>query len=323
MDNSYYECKRCKYNCYQKTNIIRHLDKQNKCTKDFDAYNYTDDELKEMSLIRKYYNCDISNICNLCNKQFNNNRSLKTHQKKVCCKTLENNEIKNNEIKNNEIKIDDNTNITESIDKECTINNNTIDSQVNNTIDTQVNNNEHSHNTDNSIDNSVNNNYINITIVNSFDQNWATDHIDDKMKFILLLNNTKFTSTLENILENEVNLNVLIDKDSKDGLVYENNTVKKLTVKDIVAKTMEKLHKQLADFSKDISAYDINKDVIDSQMKIVNRKYSDYKSNKETQKNVNNNIKDIYNKKQKKTYSAINKTTEVKNSAEDIAINGF
>jgi hypothetical protein len=299
------------------------MDKQNKCSKDFDAFNYTDDQIKEMSLVRKYYNCNVNNICNLCNKQFSNNRSLKTHQKNVCKEIKMDNKT--------EIKIDnniekDNTKTIESLEKENIINSNNVEHS---TI-TEHNNNvehstimEHSNNTDNSVDNSVNNNYINITIVNSFDQKWSTDHIDDKMKFILLLNNSKFTSTLENILENEVNLNVLLDNDSKNGLVYENNALKKITVKDIVAKTMEKLHKHLADFSKDIGTYDISKDVIDSQMKLANKKYNNYKLNKETQKSVNTCIQDIYHKKQKKAVSVINKTNDNIQTPEDICINGF
>lgn len=56
---------------------------------------------------------------------------------------------------------------------------------------------------------------VNINLINSFEENWNTTHIDDKTKCFLLLNNSKFTATLENILENEVNLNVLLDNTSE------------------------------------------------------------------------------------------------------------
>ena len=50
----------------------------------------------------------------------------------------------------------------------------------------------------------------NITI--SFDDNFNTSKINNNKKLILLLTTSKFTKTLEILLENKVNLNVLIEK---------------------------------------------------------------------------------------------------------------
>lgn len=116
----------------------------------------------------------------------------------------------------------------------------------------------------------------------SFDEDWDTgdpwraytgvlslrktpSEIDINKKLILLLNNSKFTKTLEHILENEVNLNVIIDKTSHNGLVYRNKELVNMNIKDIVQKSMEKLHKHLCDFHKDVidpNKNDITKNTI-------------------------------------------------------------
>ena len=49
----------------------------------------------------------------------------------------------------------------------------------------------------------------NITI--SFDDNFNASKIYNNNKLMLLISTSKFTKTLEKLLENKVNLNVLID----------------------------------------------------------------------------------------------------------------
>ena len=155
----------------------------------------------------------------------------------------------------------------------------------------------------NNIDNSITNINFNFNIIKSFDDNWSIDHLDNKDKLVLLLNNSKFTSTLENILENEVNLNVLIE--NNNCLVYKNNKLDKMNIKDIVKNTMEKLYKQLNNFKDDIinpNNLNINESIINNELNIAKNKYNDYKSNKCIQDNVNKYITDIYQKKVENTY---------------------
>lgn len=298
-NNSYYECKRCFYTCYQKNHMKNHLNKKKICEKKFNAYKYSDDDLVEMSLIRQYKHCDpcdpndetaflknlsyinnninnINNIkkneyiCQCCNKKLHTNSTLQRHMKLYC-------------------------KYNKNIDKaaESIINN--IDNSI--YIDNSV--------TDNSItDNSTT---ININIVNSFSEEWCTKHIDDKTKALLFLNNAKFTATLENILENEVNLNVLIDKNTDKGIIFENNMLKNITVKEIVNKTMEKLHKHLEDFQKNAEKLTIDSTYILDSAKNTSDKYNKYKSNTSVQNNVNSLIKDIYCKKQNDAVQTLQK----------------
>jgi hypothetical protein len=280
---SYFECKRCFHKFNQKTDIIRHFNKKILCTRILESYNYNDDDILNLSLNReynkeflinnKYYNCKN------CNKYFNNSKSLKRHNNITCKKA--------DKIKN-KYKFDDIDNIT-IINSDNSINNDNI------TIN------------DNSInDNSITNNSVNlnINIINSFDGLWNTTHIDDNKKLLLLLNNSKFTSTLENILENDENLNVLIDTTSDNALVYNDKKIINMNIKDIVKKTMKKLLLQLTNFKDDIidpNKYNIDKTIIDEQIKIAENKYTDFRKNEDIQKSVKTFIKDIYNKKKNDT----------------------
>ena len=302
-NNSYYECKRCFYTCYQKNHMKNHLNKKKICEKKFDAYKYSDDDLVEMSLIRQYKHCNINNlnneisflkklndinnninnkkneyICHYCNKKLHTNSTLQRHMKLYC-------KYKNIDKCAEEVSESIISNIDNSI---------YIDNSVTNNIVT-----------DNSTtDNSTT---ININIVNSFSEEWCTKHIDDKTKALLFLNNAKFTATLENILENEVNLNVLIDKNTDKGIIFENNMLKNITVKEIVNRTMEKLHKHLEDFQKNAEKLTVDSTYISDSAKNTYEKYNKYKSNTSVQNNVNSLIKDIYCKKQNDAVQTLQK----------------
>jgi len=64
-----------------------------------------------------------------------------------------------------------------------------------------------------------------------------------------------YTELLEEILKNDINLNVIIDKDNDSGMVYKNNIDKyiQMKLKDIISNTMEKLNNHLNDINKDDS----------------------------------------------------------------------
>lgn len=86
-----------------------------------------------------------------------------------------------------------------------------------------------------------------------------------------------------------------------------------MSIKDIVKKTMEKLLNHLNFFKNDIiepNLYNIDKNIIDEQIKIAQNKYKDFNKNQDIQECVNTFIKDIYNKKKDdtiNTYNFINK----------------
>jgi hypothetical protein len=279
-NKSYFECKRCFYKTNIKTNMNKHLDIKILCDRKLESFKYKDDELRNLSLIRIYPKIKndentIFFICAICNKNFASSKSLKQHNKKSCSNSFSSNMSKNINI--------------EDIEK-C---NDIISSNI------EQANNENSYNTTTTTTNSNN---ISI-VINNFDDKWNTDHIDDKLKLLLLLKKTKFTSTLQNILENEVNLNVLIDKTTETGLVYNNNTLQKMDVKDIVKKSMDKLFEQLKIFKDDLINHDldIEEKYLDHSMNDSTKKLSDYHKNDSIKDTVNKLISQIYCKKNNNT----------------------
>jgi len=284
-NTSYYECKRCFHRTYQKIHMIKHLDKKNLCVRTFESFKYKDEDLYNLSLQR------IKNkfICVNCNKNFCNNHTLKKHIENSC----KNKQECNIPTDNLNISIE----ASEVVDsKPDTIQ---IGDNINNI-----------NNVNNSSINSNNNINININITKSFDEQWDTSTIDNNKKLSLLFANSKFTKTLENILENQVNLNVLIDNTSDNGIVFNNNKFIKMNVKEIVKQTMDKLHKHLIEFHSDIfysNNIDIDKECIDFKrnLKNINTKYTDFTKSKDTQHIVNKYITDIFNKKKDNTIDFI------------------
>jgi hypothetical protein len=288
INNSYYECKRCFYKSYQKNDMKKHLEKKNLCERKVESYKYNNEDLYNLSLERNY-NTEKENVCKDCNKNFYNNANLKRHMDKYC--------KKNNNV------IDETVNASPIIGKlqdVCQIGENNINNVSNSNI----------------TNNSNNNINININIARSFDDEWDTSKIDINKKILLLVTNSKFTKTLENILENEVNLNVLIDTTTENGLVYNNKEFTKMNIKDIVKKTMSKLHKHLTEFHSDIlnndndkpnkDKLDIDKKHLDLSLQNINNKYTNFTNSKDIQKTVKEYITDIYDKKNIDTINYIN-----------------
>jgi len=313
---SYYECKRCFHKFSQKNDISRHLNRKKECNRALLSYQLYDDydseALTELSFIKiKNEKKDI--YCDYCQKSFCNIKSLDKHLDGKCKSMLTTSIKKPTNDLIEEIK-------AAKILKESKISNNTpvasdlnITKDVENTIFKsnyienlhQTNNNISDSNVTNIKDSNITNINLNINLINSFDEDWNTTHIDDKIKFILLCQNAKFTSTLEKILENEVNQNVLIDNNNLKGLVYKDKKLINMDIKDIVKNTMDKLFNQLSTFKKDIinnEQFSINHDIINEEMNIIDKKYEDFKLDKDNVSNkVNNCITDIYNKKRENT----------------------
>ncbi len=64
-----------------------------------------------------------------------------------------------------------------------------------------------------------------------FDDKWSTSHIDKYFKVFLLNTYRKYTNFIEKVLDNNDNLNVIIDENSDNSLVYKNNKEKYVTMK--------------------------------------------------------------------------------------------
>jgi len=277
--------------------MTKHLDKKNLCLRTFESFKYKDEDLYDLSLQRIKLNTK-KIICIYCNKNFCNNNTLKRHIEKSCKnKNLDSLEDEANaHTENSDIPIEA-SEVDDSNPDTIQIGNNNINNVNNSNINSNNNSNINSNNI-----NFINNINININITKSFDELWDTSGIDINKKFSLLFANSKFTKTLENILENQVNLNVLIDNTSDNGIVFNDNKFVKMNVKEIVKQTMDKLHKHLIEFHSNIfdsNDIDVDKKCVDFKLNLqnINTKYTDFTKSKDTQNIVKEYITDIYNKK--------------------------
>ena len=87
-----------------------------------------------------------------------------------------------------------------------------------------------------------------------------------------------YTNLLTEILENEINLNVIIDKKNNDdiGWIYKNDNDKyiMMNIKDIVNNSMNKLYKKLNYLNEDaIQKSDIDVDYLESTNYNIKKKY--------------------------------------------------
>ena len=296
----YYQCRRCFYNTCKKTDMKRHLSKKIKCYRLVESYKIKDTDIEELSLT-PIFSDEIKNIdqllsnniinsstnfnnieeyvdfidknnetkCIYCNKIFFRKYELKRHVISSCKK--KNIIIKNN---NNDITVNDNIDNIDNISRSnITINNNQ-----------QINNQQ--------INNIQINLFNNKNVINSFDNDWDVTDIDLQKKILLFLADNKYSKTMEEILKNKKNLNILFDKSSDTGLVYKNDIDKFINMKsdDIIISIIYKLYSHLINFYEDIKNNDFIKD-LDIHKDKIKEKYTDF--NNIQNKNIKNYVKNI------------------------------
>jgi hypothetical protein len=209
-------------------------------------------------------------VCKHCNKYFSLVSDLKRHFMIEC---FYNNLIKKNNEKN--------------------INLHKIDASMNG-----INNNLYNTNSNNN-----NNNNINIFIDPTkttpipFDEEWDISKINNRDKSSIMISQYMYTELLEEILKNDINLNVIIDKDKESGMVYKNNIDRyiQMKLKDIISNTMNKLNNHLNDINKnDTNSF---REIVNFSHKMINKKYNDFKNNDNIQEGVKNCMSNIYENK--------------------------
>ena len=118
------------------------------------------------------------------------------------------------------------------------------------------------------------------------------------MKLSVLFSKIMYTKLLEEILKNNINLNVILDKDGKTALVYDNKDDEKkyinMDIQEIIEKSMEKLNKNLLDIIKNS---DDTVNYLDTCEKEINDKFQKFLENKETQITVSKYLSNIYENK--------------------------
>lgn len=298
-----YFCKRCEYNTKLSNDMMKHLRIKIKCCRipksyDFDYSNdqllvstlipYLDEkthDLKEEEIkylsksnilsdnINEFLNelDDINKnkkkICKYCNIKFDKIYDLKKHVIITCFYNYMINKNKNE--KNNNINIV-NSNIT---------NNSILEQNIYN-----INN---------------NNFYINMKNPVSFDDKWDISNINELTQIGILFNKVMYTTLLEELLKNDKNLNVIIDKNALSSLVYKNDVEKyiEMKTKDIIDVTMNKLKNHLLEMNKNTKTSVSEEGFTDYIRKMITKKYIDYTKDSELREKVINCICNVYEKR--------------------------
>ncbi len=143
-------------------------------------------------------------------------------------------------------------------------------------------------------DSNINENDLEINYPIPFDNKWDISKISNEKKSYLVTSKLMYTTLLDDVLSNRVNLNVIIDKNKDSGMIYKNDIEKyvQMKSKDIIDKTMEKLNELLIEINKDENL--IFDEIKDFSRKMINKKYIDFQKNPSVQQNVNILISDIF-----------------------------
>lgn len=305
-----YSCKKCSFKTNNYLDLKRHINKKKICIKNLESFTNSDDQLLITSLLP---NSEYNNIknqidylkksddiyknkidllydldfidknkiksCIYCNEKFTKIIHLRKHLLIEC---FYKNLIKKGKIKN-VINID-------IVENNQNIFNNCILENITN----------------------VTNIYFSTKTPLPFDKEWDISKIDIDKRSSLMISKIMYTKFLEEILKNEINLNVIIDKNNESGIVYKNDIDKYIEMKskDIVDNTMIKLKKQLLDMSDDCKDSCFN-ECLDFSKKIIEKKHIDYLKDKETNTLVKDFISNIFENKKE---DAIVMSNNIKNS---------
>lgn len=320
-----YNCKKCLYKTHRFPDIVRHLNRKKKCDKTLETIKlkYSEDEFIRLSLIPYLNNIDIEDINIL--KKLNKNIVSKEKMFELLY-IIDKNKMKSCPLCDKKFNIISNVRthlILECISFDSQVNNEKID----NSVLSKITNNLSINGDSNIINNNINNT-INISIIHSpisFNDNWDISHLNNDEKTVLILSMVKYTKTLEYLLKNKNNQNVLIDKDSNLGLVYNNNSIEKMSIEEICDKSFNKIHDHLKNFYDDvdkINTSEVDKKYIDNEKKSMKIKYLKYRDNDENAKKIaNENLVHIFNKVKEETIQNFNEIKKLKDINNNI--NGF
>ncbi len=230
----YFRCIKCYKNFTAKCNVIRHIE-GNKCEAvNVDVLLLSKDKIMEESIKKLNDNGeeidDIKNFnCNVCKKKFTTKQTQTRHEK-YYCKTVQQKLFESKDEQKNEQRDEQ---------KDESIRYNTTNN-INNS-----NNVTHNTNSNNKIQNITNNINLNLKVVKGFDEEWDISKIDKNTMLLLLLSDSKYFNTLEQIMLNDVNLNVL----TNNGDIFTFNSLtqkfEKCEVEKIIKLSMDKLYNNL------------------------------------------------------------------------------
>jgi hypothetical protein len=283
--------------------MVRHQNRSISCFKSLEGYNYTEEQILRLSLIPYYkdnQNIDIELIKNI-------NKFIITKNKLFeLLSNIEKNKLRHCELCNE--KFTKKYDLKKHILLECvniSFEKNDNDNNINNTINYITNNNNYNLNITNHI-------HINSTV--PFDKEWDVSHLNNDEKTLLIISMHKYTKTLESLLKNKNNHNVIIDKSSNSGLVYKNNNIEAMSLDEICDKSVNKLNYHLNSFVDEVLKNNKNSTetfYIEHSKKVIINKHENYKLNEKDKIDVNNILIEKYEQIKDETIKNFNVLNEI------------
>jgi len=294
----FYECKNCLYKTKLFTDMTRHMNRKILCKKNnLEGFKYNEDEIIKLSLIPYINNKQDINIDLYQNKNIITKNKLFEFLSNIDKKKLKVCQLCNKEF-----------------NKIIDLKNHFILNCI--TFDTNKNNLSYCY--DNPLKNNLSfTDFFKTTLFPiSFDKEWDTSHLDNNEKNLLLFSICKYTKTLECILKNKDNHNILIDKNSSSVVVYNNCIIHKINLDELIDKIIDKIYYHLNIFFQDIendNLYQINPDLLNTEKISMKLKYDNYKTNTFTKIDVISNIITILDKVKDETLENFNKIKNLNN----------
>lgn len=284
--NKSYKCYRCFFITDRLSNLKSHFNRKKNCNRN-PLCTYTEDEIYIM-----------------------NKDQIDNKYKHACSENLN-------------FKIKDELPVQEEEQELDNINEIQQDNKNINHINT-INQTNNTNNTMNITNNFMN---ININISNNlvpFNEDWDLSTISEKDKIYLVFSKVMYTKLLELILKNDINSNVIIDKNSDQGLIFykfnDENKYEHIKLDKLVSESVTKLHKQLIDIYKSIMS-DLSDDIKSNIIKpaflnefltTVEEKYDNFQNKNNIKKNVEDMIIEIYKNNQNKALMIMKEKGEKK-----------
>jgi hypothetical protein len=309
----------------------RHFNLKKKCKKTENSLLFSNDKILLLSLfpdnylikeeLDKYSNLsilydnkdEIFNIlneksinrqknCNFCNRIFEDKLELRKHILLECLME----KYSKKEIESKKLQDCNNSNYNNSQCNNAESHNTTSESHNNDSFNTTYNSPV-----------TINNISIDMKCPISFNNDWDTTHIDFHTLNGILLSNHLIMTYLEEILKNDNNLNVILDNNDNEGLVYDESKYIKMKKETITDKTMDKINNDLNKFLEDdVRKEKIVKKYLDDTRERLEKKIIDFKNdNGGVKKLVVDILSKIY---QAKRMTAIDICNNVKESEKKI-----
>ena len=191
------------------------------------------------------------------------------------------------------------------------INSNYVENKtINNFNNNQINNQQINNILINVYNHSQNKDENGEKLLNGFNEDWDISKIDLQKKLLLFVSDNKYSNTMEEILKNDKNMNILLGENENESIVFQEDKFVNVNNDEIIVRTMYKLYNHLLKFYSEIKEEDLMNKDLNKHKYNLKEKYDDFNNNNMTKEIVKNILLDIFHNKKEEVlekFSEFNK----------------